>query len=415
MTTKFWDDLRDKATEIREEWTFLWAQAGLKLLTQAEAQRTLEVMWLRSHLDILEHMPGYMKYFPTTQLYNDRLMRDQSLWWVDHSTAGVNGWGTLGWFSAKPRKHTKKFTSKTKAEAYAKRRKGKVYEKNDKYYVSWTGKAGASTHFVVHTDGTPFYLVKIEDGCWGEPKRNGDGIHVEMVNALVVRRKGNTWNYWAGPLPEKILEVQTPVTLDQKFRGATHMLPYVWEQVIANIKLKRICIAATGGANVRMAKDRMSQHTDWRSTKFDMGPLWPFDMCNNAAFENYPIEDYDFVQQFVRAPGMDRVVDPEELELIAANAESEDEDHDVFDEDESIESTKEIQDALIKLYGSEILPKWGADGMMGTETTTAARHFQTDWNKNQPDDRIKVDGIPGTQTCGRLEKALEMGQQFKTS
>lgn len=408
----FWDELRENATAIREEWVFLWAQAGLKLLTQEEARRTLEVMWKRSHLDILERMPGYTKYFPTQQRYEGRLKEVDDLWWVDHATAGVNGWGTLGWFSSKPRKHTRKFSSKAKAEAYAKRRKGKAYEKDGKYYASWTGYAGACTHFVVFTDGTPFYLVNIDDGCWGEPKRNGDGIHIEMVNALVVRRKGNTWNYWAGPLPERILEVQTPVSLDVPFRGATHMLPYVWQQVITNIKLKRICAAATGK---RMERDRMSQHTDWRDSKFDMGPLWPFDLCNAAAFEGYPIEDYDFVQQFIRAPGMDEVVDPEELELLAEYAESEDKDHTLLDEDNSIDSTKEIQEALIKVYGKAILPKWGADGLMGKETTTATRHFQEDWNKNKPDDRIKVDGIPGIQTCGRLEKALEMGKQFKTS
>lgn len=413
--TKFWDDLRDSANAIREEWAFLWAQAGLKLLPQEEALRTLEVLWKRSHLDILEHMPGYAKYFPTTQRYEGRLKDVDDLWWVDHATAGINGWGTLGWFSSKLRKHTRKFDSKKAAEAYAKRRKGAVYTKNDAYYVSWSGLAGASTHFTVFADGTPFYLVNIEDGCWGEPKRNGDGIHIELVNALTVRRKGNAWNYWAGPIPSRILEVQTPVSLDKPFRGATHMMPYLWGQVIANIKLKRICIAATGGADARMEMDRMSQHTDWRASKFDMGPLWPADLCNQAAFENYPIEDYSFVQQFVMATDVDAVVDPEELELLASYAEEEDSEHETADEDTSVDSTKEVQDALIKIYSKTILPKWGADGAMGKETTTGVRHFQHDWNKNHPDDRIKPDGVPGIETCGRLEQALSESKTFKTT
>jgi hypothetical protein len=70
---------------------------------------------------------------------------------------------------------------------------------------------------------------------------------------------------------------------------------------------------------------------------------------------------------------------------------------------------------LVKIYGDKALPKFGPDGFMGLETTTAVRHFQEDWNRNNPDDRIKVDGVPGTQTCKRLEKALELGTQFQTT
>jgi hypothetical protein len=413
--TTFWDDLKNRAQEIKDRFTFLWAQAGMRMLTQAEAQETLQVLWEHSHLLIMEHMSGYMKYFPTKQCYPGKLKNVEDLWWVDHATAGVNGWGTLGWFSSKPRKHSKKFETKASAEKYAKRRKGKMTEKDGEYIVTWTGYAGACTHFVAFADGTPFYLVKIEDGCWGEPKRNGDGIHIEMVNALVCRLKDGLWHFWAGPLPQKVLDVQQPVALDKKFRGATHMLPYTWDQVITCLKLKRICVAATGGIHGRMHPDRMSQHTDWRTTKFDMGPLWPFDVCNSAAFEGLTIEDYEFVQQFVKAPGADRVVDPEELEQLAAYAEDPEQEHDLWDEDDSIDSTKEIQEVLVKIYGDKALPKFGPDGFMGLETTTAVRHFQEDWNRNNPDDRIKVDGVPGTQTCKRLEKALELGTQFQTT
>jgi hypothetical protein len=278
-----------------------------------------------------------------------------------------------------------------------------VTEKNGKFIVSWKGNAGASTHFTVFIDGTPFMLIPLTDGCWGEPKRNGDGIHVEMVNPLICKRKADRWHFWAGPIPHHIIESgQTPERLDTPFRGVTCMMPYTWQQVVTDIKLKRLCIAATE----RLDRDRMSQHTDWRTTKYDMGPLWPMDLVNDAAFENYPIEDYSFVKQFVSAPGADVVADPDEIEKAYLYAEDPNIDHDQHDEDTTIDSVKEIQLALVQLYGPAILPKYGADGDMGNETTTAVRHFQADWNRNYADDKIKIDGVPGVQTCGRLEKAI---------
>lgn len=409
----FMGDLKKNADVIRAQYTPLWQAVGETAISPVIAKEMLELLWQRSHLDILEHNPAVAKYFPTKQCYPGRLSKGQNLWWVDHATAGINGWGTLMWFSSAPRKHARKLASKAAANAYARHRQGTVKEKGDKFIVTWTGLAGASTHFVIFPDGTPFYLVKIEDGCWGEPKRNGDGIHVEMVNALTVRFSKGSWKYWAGKIPEKLIQAQPPTDLEVPFRGATHMQPYTWEQVITNIKLKRLCAAATQ----RLDPDRMSQHTDWRESKFDMGPLWPFDLCNQAVFENFPIEDYSFVQQFVRAPGMDLVVDLSEIEesvLRETEANDPEVEHDLFDEDNTIDTVLEVQETLISLYGPGCLPKYGADGDLGKESTTALKVFQADWNRNRPADRIKVDGIPGTATCGRMEKALALSN-FKTS
>jgi hypothetical protein len=417
----FWTDLKNNSVAIRQEWEDLWEKAGSGYISPAQAKRTLEVLYLRSHLDLLENASNYKKFFPTKQCYPGRLKKVKSLWWVDHATAGINGWGTLKWFSSKPRGHAKKFDTKAAANAYAKRRKGKVSKSGTKYVVKWKGYAGACTHFTVFTNGLPFMLLRLDDGCWGEPKRNGDGIHIEMVNALICRQKNQTWYFWAGPIPQSILDVQMPVRLDESFRGAKVMLPYTWDQVVTNIKLKRLCVAATTEQlrpedvelTPRMALDRMSQHTDWRTSKYDMGPLWPFDMCNQAAFENLPIESYDFVQRFIKAPGMDDVVDLEELKQLEAWAADEDQEHELYDEDTSIDSIKEVQQTLIKIYGSEVLPKYGADGDCGTETRKAVRRFQNNWNKNNPYDTLKVDGVPGTQTCARLESAVKQGDNFK--
>lgn len=420
MDKKYVELLTKDEAEIRAEFAELWGLAGEGPIKPQQAVRTLDLMYKRSMLDIIHKLPHYVEHYPALMGYRGRLKHVDSLWWVDHATAGINGMGTLGWFSNKKRTHTKKFTDRAAAERYAKRRKSKVVQKEGKFYVSWKGYANAITHFVVLRDGTPFMILPIGDGCWGEPKRNGDAIQVEMVNPLVVRRKGEGWNFWAGKIPDSIVLAQPPEALDRKFRGATHMMPYLWEQVITNIKLKRLCVAATMKQmdpedvelTPRMALDRMSQHTDWRDSKFDMGPLWPFDMCNKAAFENYPIDSYSFFQDFIKAGDMDPVADYDEVKALAAQAENEEEEHDVWDDDETIDSTKEIQDALIRLYGPDALPRFGADGSMGRETTTAVKHFQVDWNRNS-NDRIKEDGIPGVVTCAKLESALELQARFR--
>lgn len=405
--SKFLDDLRTNADAIRTEWAKVWHDLDLGPISQEQALHTLDVLWRRSHLDILENIPDYAKQFPTQQRTVNRLENVPFLWWVDHATAGVTGWGTLKWFSSQPHQHHKKFLHKSEAEAYAVRRKGKVLAADDQqqYVVTWTGLAGASTHFVIFTDGTPFYLVPIKDGCWGEPKRNGDGIHVEMVNALVVNYKDNQWCYWAGPLPESILAYQKPVSLDRSFRGATHMLPYMREQIIANIKLKRVIIAATGN---RMGRDRMSQHTDWQVRKYDMGPLWPFQACNKASFETYPASEYSFLQDYATATAP---ISTKPLNAVDTVFQIEED----LDGDTTIDSVKEVQQALVKLYGTHILPKGGVDGVMGDETTEAVRIFQSDWNRNYPKDRITIDGVAGIKTCGRLEEAITIGLPHKTT
>jgi hypothetical protein len=164
-----------------------------------------------------------------------------------------------------------------------------------------------------------------------------------------------------------------------------------------------------------MAPERMSEHTDWRDSKFDMGPLWPRQMVTAAAFETYPIEQYDFVKQFVRAPGNNLIVDLVELHALAQQAADPNVTHDLADDDTTIDSTKEVQQALIKVYGPRVLPRYGADGHLGAETTSATKHFQQDWNRAHPTDKLTVDGIPGVQTCARLQKVIAGDAAFKAS
>lgn len=421
--SKFWDDLLGEDTvAIREEYDELWelAQEG-GVIPQEQAQRTLTLMFSRTHLDIRSMDPGNVHHFPTEQggPWN-KLVEMKRLWWVDHATAGVSARGTLGWFSSKRRTKTKSFTSHAEAEAFAWRVKSnRVIEGNGVWIVHWKGYAGAVTHFVVDMNGIPYYILDIKHRCWGEPRRNRDGIHVEMVNPLVCHKKGNDWHFWAGKIPDVMLNRgQIPVDLDKPFRGANYMMPYTWSQVVTNITLKRICIAATG----RMDRFRMSEHTDWRKSKYDMGPLWPRKLINDAAFENLPCTEYDFMKQFVNADGQDDIVSPKELIAI------EDGNYDLLSpelhvnrgvdtlelsEEHDIPTVRDIQLILIDVEGPGILPVYGADGFDGEETRIATLQFQRDWNHNKPTDTIDVDGIAGVETLQRLREAAEMGPSFR--
>jgi hypothetical protein len=408
----FWDVIESKKDDIRTEYDDLWQKAEEGSITQAQAQRTLELMWQRTHLDIAADRPALKPYYPTKQgSHGSRLERVPRLWWVDHATAGISKWGTLSWFSSQQRNKERRFKDEDKAKAFAKRRgnHAKVVSADNNFLVKWKGFAGAATHFVVGFDGVPFYVVNLRNRCWGEPKRNKDGIHVEMVNALKCDIVADGWRFWAGKLPPNIAKAYTPVSLDRPYRGVNNMMPYTWHQVITNIKLKRLCIAATG----RMDRQRMSDHADWRKDKIDMGPLWPRDLINDSAFESFPIKEYNFVQGAVDIQGADDVVDPAELKAIEDGTYDNYNFEDGFcaEDDEEIDSVTEVQNALMTLYGSAMLPQFGADGDLGPETQAAVNVFQRDWNKNFSDKLLPINGIPTAETMDRLEEALALDER----
>lgn len=418
---------------IRTEFDVLWTNIGHGSLTSRQAQHTLDILYQRSMLDIIQKLPHYAKYYPAKQGYRGRLKHVDSLSWVDHATGGINGWNTLCWFSNKQREHSKKFTSYSDAEQYALRRRStSIMKKGDSYSVCWKGYSNAITHFVILREGTPFMLLPLEDGCWGEPKRNGDAIQVEIVNPLVVTRRGTDWYYWAGKLPDEIVKTQPPERLNKPFRGAKYMVPYLREQIVTNIKLKRLCIAATES---RIGRKRMSQHTDWREDKYDMGPLWPFDICNEVAFERYPVESYSFLQNYVPFHKTNKVFtvddyarltaysqnvesvmeDVNEYQQVILRAKSTNTGHDIYDDDQTVDSVREVQNTLVRLYGPAILPLHGVDGVLGRETIKAVRTFQRDWNRYKFNNRgphaviqyIKEDGVPGVVTCEKLQLAID--------
>ena len=374
----FWDLVAKDGDVTRETFARLWKELDERHLTHEEAIECLNALFIDSHRRIREHSSALAKEYPTRQLNKGKLGSQESLYFLDHFTAGISCWSTLNWFSAAKRK-----------------------KKNGKM-----GYAGASTHFVQGYHGDPFYIIPLMHGAWHEPKRNRDAISLEMVNTgKLHKNKGGKWCYWARELPMELVQELPPVLLDKPYRGCKVMQPFTPDQVTNNIKLKRLVIAALPD---RLDPSRMSQHTDWREGKSDMGPLWPFEDCNAAAFGPEPIPEYDFIQaeeytQLLEDTGTlwDEANDQWDTHDDTENPEYGEDTptHDDDPDEDVLYNVNEIQERLVgKGYIIAI------DGTFGPKTRNAVRKFQADWNKKNSKNSLKVDGIPGPQTCNRLFK-----------
>ncbi len=376
---KFWALITAEGDEAEARFQELWNELTERHLTQAEAIECLNALFIYSHKRIREHSKALANVYPTKQFTRNRLKTREELWWVDHFTAGISRWSTLNWFSAA--KHQKK--------------SGKM------------GYAGASTHFVQGYHGDPFYIIPLMHGSWNEPRRNKDSISVETVNAgKLTKDSTGKWHYWAREMPQSLVQELPPVLLDAPYRGCKVMQPFTRDQIINNIKLKRLVVAALHG---KLEDSRMSQHTDWRKHKTDMGVLWPYDECNAAAYGPEPIPELSFIQEeayteFLDEEGTiwdethgwdkhDETDNPSYGELTPTH------DDDPDDDDDEVPEMELIQDRLIsKGYTIQ------ADNRFGPKTRRAVKQFQMDWNKKNPNDKLKVDGIPGPQTCTHLFK-----------
>lgn len=377
----FWKMVDTDGDKAAVTFKRLWDELDERPLTQDEAVECLDALFIDSHRRIREFSSALAKNYPTKQFTRNKLAKVAHIWWVDHFTAGISKWSTLNWFSAK-----KGYFRGSKKLRYA----------------------GACTHFVQGYHGDPFYIIPLMHGSWNEPRRNKDSFSIEHVNAGALHRdKDDKWCYWARPMPQALVEELPPVLLDKPYRGVKVMQPYTLDQIKNNVKLKRLINAAEPG---RMDPCRMSQHTDWRKHKTDMGVLWPYEECNSAAFDTDPIPELDFIQRddyielldeegtvWDEVRGWDDETEAQNNPSYGLETPTHDKDPD--DDDDEVFDTRELQQALVKKGYSIII-----DGIPGPKTRQATRLFQSDWNKKNPKDKLKVDGIPGPRTCTRLQK-----------
>lgn len=366
----FWAIVKDTGEQSQVTFRELWEKVAEKPLTTDEACHCLNSLFLYTHKRIKEYNAVAASNYPTKQYTNLRLASLNHLWWVDHFTAGISAWSTLNWFSAQ------------------KGPDGKLH--------------GASTHFIQGFHGDPFYIIPLMHQAWHEPTRQ-DSIAIEHVNPGALKQVDGKWQYWAGDLPLSLVQELPPVLLAKPFRGVTAMLPFTKDQIVNNIKLKRVVLAAIPG---KIIPERMSQHTDWRAGKTDMGPLWPFKECNAAAFSVEPILELDFIQQYETF--LDKQGDfwneasgdlghPADNPSYGISTPTHDKDPDP--EVDKVLGTKELQERLVlKGYIVE------ETNIYDVNTVKAVKQFQMDWNKKHPQDLLKVDGIAGPHTCAKLKE-----------
>ena len=374
----FWAEVDASSTATEHAVNAAWADvAEGKVLTQVEASLVLDQLFVYSH-DRISQMGGLKKVYPTKQFSHNGLVHDKELWWVDHFTAGVSEQATLNWFSAR------------------KLRNGR----------SKDGYAGASTHFVIPHHGLPFYIIPLMHGAWHEPARNRDSISVEMVNAGELRQHGGNWCYWPSKwtrkVPDALVRELPPTSLDKPYRGCKTMQPFTADQIRNNIVLKRIVMAALPG---KLDMSRMSQHTDWKTGKKDMGPLWPFDDVNVAAYDRVPLSELHMLNQHEQSllPGSEN----REIPVIEDGDDDGNSPEYGFDspthDDDDVGSDK----VLTTLEVQTILTKLGhvmtVDGKFGPQTRQAVKAFQLTWNRRRgATPALALDGVPGPLTCKAL-------------
>jgi N-acetyl-anhydromuramyl-L-alanine amidase AmpD len=377
----FWKKVDKEGAAAKTRFLAMWDRLDEDVPSQEDAAQALDDLFLYSHLRIRERSKVVAGNYPTTQVTKNRLGSQKTLWWVDHFTAGISEWSTLNWFSA-----------------------AKIKKKSGK-----TGLAGASTHFVMGYGGEPFYIIPLMHGAWHEPRRNKDSISIEHVNAGGLSLKGGGWHYWAGALPQELVQGLPPAALGMPFKGLKVMQPFTLAQAVANVKLKRLVIAALPTV---LAPERMSEHEDWREGKTDMGPLWDRENCNVAAFGREPLPELSFLQKEGYTGGSikafelfdgkidDSDVDQSDNPSYGEGTPTHDDDED--EKDSAIcknPTTEDLQKRLLsKGYTVAV------DGIYGAQTASAVKRFQNDWNKRNKTTPLKEDGIAGPQTLACLFK-----------
>lgn len=393
--TEFWKLVDRDADKAKQNVDAIFAKANGSPLSQAEAIKGLDALFIDSHRRIKEYSSKLAQYYPTKQYTNNRLIAKDDLWWLDHYTTGISHWSTLSWFSAERR----------------------TVKGRRKYN-------GASTHFVLGYEGYPFYIIPLMHGAWHEPSRNSDSISIEMVNAGMLKKHNGHWCYWpkkyTQPLPERLVVDLPPTRIPKKFKGAQVLQPFTASQIKYNTLLKRIVRAALPG---KIDISRLSQHQEWRKGKRDMGPLWPFNDVNGAVSDCFGIEQYSFLSKFELAvqDGTITDIEAEELRLYeqleatgpkkvkAPHPETTNLEYG-YDAPTHERHLKGPYQELMDIHKvQEFLNRCGIrvqiDGKFGPKTKKAIIKFQMRYNSIHTDDiHLVVDGIPGPNTCEALLK-----------
>jgi len=346
------------------------------VIEPVDAQQTLDFLFRITHGRILKMLGERVaQYYPTPKRYKDKLIRD-ALWWTFHCTGGINIKPVLHWFSGEPR---------AKRDGTGSKR-----------------PRGGSTHFAIEHDGTPWMFIKLTDGAWHCGGRNFDSLSVEFINAckLTLDEQYKRFRWWAGIYPLKYPAIKTT-----PWRNGEYWQGFDERQFVSMVKLMRLCSAALGEEKFDSA--RTSQHSDWNEKKVDCGPLFPINEIVRVGLGEEPLSSYDWFAALTKPdhPSWDEdtILSEKELQGLFNHLTREDE-----EQGEDLEEPAEIQDPVDRLkFEQTLLKSLGlydgeVDGIFGPQTKLAVRAYQEKWNTDHPDDLIKVDGLIGPQTRGRM-------------
>lgn len=236
--------------------------------TQADAKTLVRKLSTEGERHILQRVGAafYNKNFPTNR-HGASWATGQPSGWVDHYTADPDARGTLMWFSNMDR-----------------------------------GPSGgnSSAHFVIDKDGSIMTIVDpLTTVAWHATWANATHIGVEHVNTGLLRKSGTGYIYLENrPYPAEL------VPQLQNVNGQMWE-PFTTAQIIANLALKRLMIAAHPTLTIEKFVDH--QAIDPRK-KIDCGPLWPLKELNRLAFSwKGIVEAFDWMQHpLMDCPNLER-------------------------------------------------------------------------------------------------------------
>lgn len=184
----------------------------------------------------------YTKFFPTDR-HGGPWTTGQPVGWVDHYTAAPDAKGSLLWFSNMSR---------------------------------GTDPSTSSAHYVIDRDGSIITVVDpLSTIAWHARAANPTHIGIEHVCTGLLGKSPSGYTYLGNIPYPKTREPDIQIVNGEAWE------PFTVQQVLSNLALKRLLIAAIPTLSIEFFTDHQALNPQ---TKRDCGPLWPLKALNKFAF-----------------------------------------------------------------------------------------------------------------------------------
>jgi hypothetical protein len=347
--SKFWAWINKEKKHAAEVLRSGWDRLAHTSINSKEAQEILTALFIHTYARIISTYPELKEHLPYRTAMQGGLKTKNCVWWEDAATLCLD--------------------VKTSLTNHA-----TITEQN--------------IHFIVPYTDYPLYLIPLPYCTYNYPLKYTETIYTEVVNPGPLKLVNHTWNYWGGRIPEALTMAIEPSLINAPHTDIQAVLPYTKRQIINNILLKRLVLAAQ---IMPLDINRFSQLSDWNSDDFGMGPAWPTIECNEAAANCDALAELDFLQRYEESP----LAIPE-LNLFEDMTKNDA----LFARKRQATKTsiKELQTYLTYLgFTVEV------NGVFDSKTKTKLTEFQMRWNhKNPRQPALPINGLPGNKTHARL-------------